>query len=457
AYMAVVEATPQLFALHEGWRSIADEAMKQVSADEVVDALTQQPFSAYVRRIAFIWQKANGEELRLPWEPAGNYTQMFDPEDYFTGNSWEREPRLRVDFNGIGPYEYCPVVRRDDALQANGTEVLQRLKQWADDPLNAEILDRVMSWAYLSETRDSYAIENETPSPTKEQTFLQAMKHLQDRTHLTEEYLVGLQNVVISDPSRAEQEFRSHQNWLQRGGHGSLAVRYVPPPPEALESLMGGFMRMANAHDDVPPLIKAALVSFGFVFLHPFIDGNGRLSRLLAHHSLNFQNVLPDLNGSPALLPLSVAMKKNEREYLAALESFSKPARALWEVIYIADNDFVFNFKSSPMAYAHWDGQAAAQFITACAESALLQSLIDEAVFIHAYDTVFEKIDRTYDLPNRTINLLIQWIRQNGCKMPERRRTAQELVGLRPDVVNGVEAIVSQCFGTPGAETPPSP
>ena len=448
-----------LFALkHESLNvGILHEAMKQVPAADVVEALTQQPFSAYVRRLAFIWQKANGEELPLPWEPAGNYTPMFDPQDYFTGNSWEREPRLRVDFNGIGPYDYCPVVRRDEALQARGAEVLHRLQEWTDDPVNAEVLDRVMGWAYLSETRDSYAIEHEAPSPTKEQAFLQAMKHLQDRMPLSEDYLVGLQNVVVSERGRAEQAFRSHQNWLQRGGHGALAVRYVPPPPEALESLLNGFMRMANAEDDVPPLIKAALVSFGFVFLHPFIDGNGRLSRLLAQHSLNFQGVLPDLRGSPVLLPLSVAMKKTEREYLAALESFSKPARALWEVISVADNDFLFNFKSSPMAYAHWDGQAAAEFITACAESALQQSLVDEAVFIHAYDTAFEKIDRTYDLPNRTINLLIQWIRQNGGKMPERRRTAQELSGIHPDVVDGIAAIVAQCFETPGAEMPTQP
>ena len=53
---------------------------------------------------------------------------------------------------------------------------------------------------------------------------------------------------------------------------------------------------MANASGgDVPPLVKAAVVSFGFVFLHPFMDGNGRLSRLLAHHSLNLQQVLPSV------------------------------------------------------------------------------------------------------------------------------------------------------------------
>jgi hypothetical protein len=221
-----------------------------------------------------------------------------------------------VVFNGIGPYEFCPVVKRDATLEKAGFDILGRLHQWASDPKNAELLDRVMSWAYLSETRDSYAIENEVPSPDKEQSFLQAMTHLQDKTPLSEEYLIQLQNMVISNPMKAEVQFRTTQNWLQRGGRGAAGVRYVPPAPDSMMTLMEGFMRMANAQDDVPPLVKAALVSFGFVFIHPFMDGNGRIARLLAHHTLNLKGVLPDVNGSPAILPLSVAMKKNEKEYL---------------------------------------------------------------------------------------------------------------------------------------------
>ena len=166
------------------------------------------------------------------------------------------------------------------------------------------------------------------PSPDKEQAFLQALTHLRDKTPLSEEYL-------------------------------------------SMVTLMDGFMRMANAQDDVPPLVKSALVSFGFVFIHPFMDGNGRISRLLAHHTLHLKGVLPDINGSPAILPLSVAMKKNEKKYLNTLEAFSLQARKLWSVMHLSDNDFVFDFKSSPLIYAHWSGQKAAEFVTTCAAEAL--------------------------------------------------------------------------------------
>lgn len=439
-----------LFALkHEGTRlAILHEALKQVPADELVHALTAQRQGAYLRRAAFIWEKANGQSLPLPWDSTGgNYIDFFAPGTYYTGPQWERSRKYRLNFNGIGPYEFCPVVARNTALEQRGQAVLERLRTWVSDPLNLGVIDRVMNWAYLSETRDSYAIENETPAPDKERAFLQAMEQLRDQRPLSEAYLVDLQNLVITSATKQEQAFRHQQNWLQRGGHGALAVRYLPPAPAEVSALMDGLMRMANAHEgSVPPLVKAALVSFGFVFVHPFMDGNGRLSRLLAHHSLSFQGALPTVNGNPAILPLSVAMKRNEADYLATLESFSRPARQLWDVSTIADNEFAFDFRSSPLVYAHWSGEAAASFVTRCAEQALEQTLVDETAFLQAYDRAYEQIDREFDLPNRTVNLLIQWIRQNNGRMPERRKNATELLLLKPQQLERIEAIVAGCF-----------
>jgi Fic/DOC family len=428
--------------------AILHEALRLVAAEELVRALTAQRTGSYLRKAAFVWEKANAQTLPLAWDTTGgNYVDFFGPDKYYTGPLWERSQRYRVNFNGIGPYEFCPVVERDAALEQRGQDVLDRLRAWVANPANAQLVDRVMNWAYLSETRDTYAIENEAPSPDKERAFLRAMEHLRDRTPLSEAYLVGLQNVVITNDLKLEHGFRNRQNWLQRGGHGALAVRYVPPAPEHLGALMDGLIRMANARTgDVPPLVRAALVSFGFVFMHPFMDGNGRVSRLLAHHSLNFTEVLPTIGGQPAILPLSVAMKRNEKDYLAALEAFSTPARQLWDVTSIADSEFVFDYKSSPMTYAHWSAQAAAAFVTTCAELALEQSLIDETFYIQAYDRAYERIDRAFDLPNRTINLLIQWIRQNNNRLPERRKNAVELITLAPEQVEGIEAIVAECF-----------
>ena len=71
-----------------------------------------------------------------------------------------------------------------------------------------------------------------------------------------------------------------------------------------------------------------------------------------------------------------------------------------------------------------------------------------------AYDQAFETIDSAFDLPNRTINLLIQWIQQNHCRMPERRRKSQELYMLKPAEIDAIEAIVAQAFEPSGQDKP---
>lgn len=171
-------------------------------------------------------EKAHGQALPLPWDTTGgNYIDLFDAGQYYVGPVWERHQRLRVKFNGIGPFEFYPVVKRDEELAGRGQQVLDRLCTWAAQAGNQGTLDRVLSWAYLSETRDSFAIENETRSPAKELAFLQALAQVRERRALTEDYLVELLNTVISNPMRVEAAFRHQQNWLQRGGHGALAVR----------------------------------------------------------------------------------------------------------------------------------------------------------------------------------------------------------------------------------------
>lgn len=440
-----------LFALkHETMQlALLLEALKLVPEPELADALIQQRQGGYLRKAAYLWEKANDRSLPLPFDTTGgNYIDLFDPDRYWTGPLWEKNAKYRVNVNGIGPLAFCPVVRRDDALEARGAAVFDRLRIWASDPGNVAMVDRVMSWAYLSDTRASFAIEKETPSPNKERAFLDAMAQLGQREPLTEDYLVGLQNLVITNPFATEVAFRNKQNWLQRAGHGPLAVQYVPPTPEDAQRLMDGLMRMANATEGtVPPLVKAALVSFGFVFIHPFMDGNGRVSRLLAHHSLQAQGALPNIGSTPAILPLSVAMKRHEQDYLLALQAFSRPMRQLWDVTAISEADFSFEYCASPWLYAHWDGTAAAGFLTTCAEQALSESLIEETAFLQAYDRAWSRIDRAFDLPDRTINLLIQWIRQNGGRMPERRRTTREAAGLSAEQITSIETIVAECFG----------
>lgn len=74
-------------------------------------------------------------------------------------------------------------------------------------------------------------------------------------------------------------------------------------------------------------LVKAACAAFGFVYLHPFMDGNGRLHRFLIHHALARSGLL----AKEAILPVSAVILKHIPEYYAVLTAFSRPVTALWD------------------------------------------------------------------------------------------------------------------------------
>lgn len=110
-------------------------------------------------------------------------------------------------------------------------------------------------------------------------------------------------------------EFRTSQNWI--GGSRPGTAKFVPPPPEKLLECLDQFEKFL--HDDrikLPALIKAALAHVQFETIHPFLDGNGRLGRLLITFILCSQGILKQ-----PLLYLSLYFKVNRQEYYGHLQS----------------------------------------------------------------------------------------------------------------------------------------
>ena len=109
-------------------------------------------------------------------------------------------------------------------------------------------------------------------------------------------------------------EFRTSQNWI--GGTRPGNARFVPCPPDKLPDILGELEKFINTEDAVPSLIKAALIHVQFETIHPFLDGNGRLGRLLITLFLCARGLLK----SPFLY-LSLFFKKNRSLYYEYLNN----------------------------------------------------------------------------------------------------------------------------------------
>jgi len=117
-------------------------------------------------------------------------------------------------------------------------------------------------------------------------------------------------------------EFRRSQNWI--GGTRPGNARFVPPPPEEVEPCMAALERFL--HDDAAPgaLVKAALAHVQFETIHPFLDGNGRVGRLLIALILHHDGVLRQ-----PLLYLSLYLKRHRDEYYRLLDAVRRTGE--WE------------------------------------------------------------------------------------------------------------------------------
>jgi len=105
-------------------------------------------------------------------------------------------------------------------------------------------------------------------------------------------------------------EFRKSQNWIGPPGASLNEATYVPPPPDKILSFMSNLEKYFYSKDKNPPLIKSAVIHSQFETIHPFLDGNGRIGRLLIVFFLLWKKAL-----KKPILYMSFYFKKNRKEY----------------------------------------------------------------------------------------------------------------------------------------------
>ncbi|MEA2023771.1 MAG: Fic family protein [Actinomycetota bacterium] len=117
--------------------------------------------------------------------------------------------------------------------------------------------------------------------------------------------------------------YRSQQNWIGGDGYGPRNAEYIPPPPEEVMPLMEDLARY-TARTDIAPVIQAAVAHARFEVIHPLVDGNGRVGRMLIQH------VLAGRLQIPAPVPVSVPWSRDTDSYIAGLRSFQNGDLDRW-------------------------------------------------------------------------------------------------------------------------------
>ncbi|ARN57191.1 Fic family protein [Sedimentisphaera salicampi] len=144
------------------------------------------------------------------------------------------------------------------------------------------------------------------------------MKRLEEGIPLCNRLLKEIHSILLSEGRGREQtpgEFRKSQNWIGGSRPGNAA--FIPPPPECIQDCMGKLeLFIQNKPEKTPVLIKAALAHVQFETIHPFLDGNGRLGRLLITLLLCSEKVL-----RKPMLYLSLYFKTHRQRYYDLLNT----------------------------------------------------------------------------------------------------------------------------------------
>lgn len=423
---------------------LLNHVFDSLPAPEVERYIARNPTGKYARRIGFLYEQLTARILNS--EVGGNFVSVLDEKRYFTGKS-RLDRKWRVRDNLLGTAGFCPVIRRTPALLRKlvpdySTEI-RNLSRSA----SPQLLTRAIHYLYRKETKASFEIEHEIVGGAKELRFLQVLADVGKvpaAALLDESRLVGLQNLIV-DSRYTSGSFRTNQNYVgEMLPNMRERVHYVCPPPALVKTLMAGLRTFLLRSEGMPAPIRAAVVGFGFVYVHPFEDGNGRLHRLLLHETLASDGY----TDPGVVLPLSAGMLREPHLYDRTLESFSKIV--LGRVRYDLDARGGLKIENPDEAAAVWrypDLTMHAEYVLDLIERAVRHDLPSELDVLQRFDVASRAIAEVVDLPNRKRQLMLKLLHHQRGKLSKTKR-AGEFPELTDDEIFRIEAAFAEAFAT---------
>ena len=421
---------------------------RNVSDAAIAEIVRNTPTGAYSRRLWFLYEWLTGTELDISSPGKVRSVPVVNPKQQVGLIGGERSSRHKVINNLPGTAAFCPLVRKTDLIVAFQEKRLDEHAREVIGRIPEDFLARAAAQLELSDSRSSFDIEGERPSPKRAQRWGKAIGKAGSRP-LSIDELERLQSIVIGDARFVELGLRTEGGFI--GERDRLSQRPLPghisARPDDLEDLLNGVIAFGERAlaGQLDPVVTAAAIAFGFVYIHPFVDGNGRLHRWLIHHALSIAGYNP-----PGLIfPVSVPIVRDVDRYLEVLQSYSKTLLPLIEWEETPDHNIeVLN--ETVDYYRYFDATEHAEFLFSCVEETIDRDLPGQVAYLRAFDCFEAGVQEIVDMPRRTIELLNQFLRQGDGHIPKRRRS-REFEKLEDAEVELIERLYQDCF----AEVPP--
>lgn len=391
--------------------------------DWVMDERTGQ----YARRAGFLYEWLTGRELEdVPSVTNGGYVDAIDPTEYIASTRPVNNTRWRVRDNLPGTPAFCLTVRRTALVRQAETYDCAAQLDALQAEYGADVLRRSAVWLTLKESRASFQIEHEQDQTDRIKRFAAVME-TRIGTYddpLAVGTLISLQREIIGERTTLKHfGLRQSPVFVGATDHFRDVIHYIAPRWQDVDAMLGGLRRFLQSTSGAAPVARAAAIAFGFVYIHPLADGNGRIHRFLINDLLRRDNAVP----RPFVLPVSAAIT-NKAQHLAAydqvLEVLSRPLMQRYgpQAHFGAHREFDDGVKSN-FTFDAWDDAASTwRYPDLTAHVEYLAELIDrtirtemrqEAELIRNWDRARLLVKDVLDGPNADIDRIIRSVRDN--------------------------------------------
>jgi len=433
-----------IFALkYEGVDLLVFKKLFEVlSSVEMEEMIQLENLGQYSRRIWFLYEWLTVKKLNIPDLKTGNLVPIIDEKLQYAIDGLS-SPRHKVINNLPGNKDFCPLIRKTQKLEKYIASNIRQEKSNYLNRVHKDILQRASSFLLLKDSKASFSIEGENPRNNRAARWGIAIGQA-GKNELSIAELNRLQQLVIENDRFIKMGIRSQQGFI--GDRDRVTQEPIPDHISAkyedLEKLMAGWLQTQKmlTESRMDPILVAAKIAFGFVFIHPFVDGNGRLHRYIIHHVLSQTGYTEQ----GIIFPVSASILTHIQDYAKSLESYSLPILNFidWKP---SENNNVEILNDTIDYYRYFDATAQAEFLFYCVNETLVNIIPNEVEYLKKYDEFKQFLDNRYEMPDNMISLIVGFLEQGNGTFSVRSRK-KEFSTLTQKEVEEIQTTFKEIF-----------